>query len=323
MVNDGQDVRYVTGSGTLNGARTQITDTALAGNAMIQNNQVILLMGTTGAYTRTTISSGAGTDTLVLGATAAAGQTYYTIVTATSNVVTNGVAQSTSAGDYVAIDVDERDTDGNGTVDAGEGGMPVVIYYNTAAQTLRLARANKVNPTDPADWTRQNVFPAGDPNAQYSGQYVAMRFDADGGLHVVCYRSSTGDLLYLYAPDADNGAAYAFQNSVIVDSAGAVGTWADISLQGTVPHVSYLNSSMMGTFDGIKYASLRQITQNSITASTPTSAAATTLIGNTNVAAGQTVVFSDNSSRVIDTYNATTGEVTWTTALASAPKSAP
>ena len=87
-----------------------------------------------------------------------------------------------------------------------------MVYYNTVAQTLRLARADKVNPTAPADWTRQNVFRVGDPNAQFSGQHVAIKFDTGGGLHVVCYRSSSGDLVYLHAPDVDGG-DYVFQTA--------------------------------------------------------------------------------------------------------------
>jgi hypothetical protein len=236
---DAEDVRYVTGVGTRPNFST-LTDAALNGNPLIQNGQTIMLMDTNGNSSWTTISSGAGTGTLTLQNNANTARSHYTIVTGTSNLVTAGVAQSTNAGEYVAIDVDED-------------GLPVVIYYNTAAQTLRLARANKVNPTAPADWTRQNVFAGGDPNAMFSGQHVAMKFDANGNLHVVCYRSSAGDLLYLYAPDAD-GTDYAFQNSIVVDSEGAVGTSPDITLNGTTPYISYLSNSMIGTFEGLKMA---------------------------------------------------------------------
>jgi hypothetical protein len=236
---DADDVRYVTGVGTRPGGTT-LTDAALAGNPMIANDQTIMLMDTNGNSSWTTISSGAGTGTLTLANFTNTARSHYTIVTGTSNLVTTGVARSTNAGEYVAIDVDEN-------------GLPVVIYYNTAAQTLRLARANKINPTAPADWTRQNVFAGGDPNAMFSGQHVAMKFDVNGNLHVVCYRSSAGDLLYLYAPDAD-GTDYVFQNSVVVDSEGAVGTSPDITLNGTTPYISYLNNSMIGTFEGLKMA---------------------------------------------------------------------
>jgi len=238
---DAEDVRYVTGVGT-RPAANRVTDAALAGNTMIANGQTIMLMDTGGNsswITITAFNSGTGQITFTPNVNQLA-RTHYTIVTGTSNLVTTGVALSTNAGEYVAIDVDEN-------------GLPVVIYYNTAAQTLRLARANKVNPTAPADWTRQNVFAGGDPNAMFSGQHVAMKFDANGNLHVVCYRSSVGDLLYLYAPDAD-GTDYVFQNSVVVDSEGAVGTSPDITLNGTTPYISYLSNSMIGTFEGLKMA---------------------------------------------------------------------
>jgi large repetitive protein len=237
---DAQDVRYVTGIAT-RPSMTTLNDPALNGNAMIVNGQTIMLLDTNGQAFWTTISSGAGTSTLTLAGGTSTTRTHYTIITATSNLVTGGVAQSSAAGEYVAIDVDEN-------------GLPVVLYYNNAAQTLRLARATSTNPTSPSDWTRQNVFSVGDPNAQFSGQYVTMKFDASGGLHVVCYRTSSGDLLYLYAPDADGTDDYVFQNSVVIDSDGAVGTWADITLNGTTPYISYLNNSMTGTFEGLKLA---------------------------------------------------------------------
>ncbi len=237
---DAHDVRYITGIGT-RPAGTTLTDTALIGNTLIANGQTVMLMDTAGNSNYTTVSAfNSGTGQVTLAAFVNTARTHYTIVTGTSNVVTAGVAQSANAGEYVAIDVDEQ-------------GFPVVVYYNTTAQTLRLARANKVNPVAPADWSRQNVFAGGDSNAQFSGQHVAIKFDASGGLHVICYRSSAGDLLYLYAPDAD-GTDYVFQSSVVVDSEGAVGTWPDLTLNGVTPYVSYLNNSMVGTFEGLKLA---------------------------------------------------------------------
>jgi large repetitive protein len=302
---DAQDVLYVSGTGTR--TNTTLTDAALIGNTLITAGQTIMLMDGTGNTAYPTVTAfNSGTGAVSFANQFETARTNYTIVTATSNLVTAGVAQSASAGDYLAIDVDED-------------GLPVVLYYNTAAQTLRLARANKVNPSAPADWTRQDVFPALDTNRQFSGQHVAMKFDATGNLYVVCYRSSTGDLLYLYAPDADGGAAYTFQSSVIVDSAGAVGTWADISLEGGVPHVSYLNSTMIGTFDGIKYATLRPVTSALVGSSTTTSVTSATLVGSTDVAAGQVIVFSDGSSRSVSGFTSGTGQVSWTAPLGAAP----
>jgi hypothetical protein len=236
-------VRYVTGIATAR-TNTTLTDLAgLGGNTLVAAGQTIMLLNTAGDARYSTVTAfNSVTGVVTFNTTGETTRTHYTIVTGTSNLVPQGtgVARSTNAGEYVAIDVDEE-------------GKPVVVYYNTAAQTLRLARASVVNPTAPSDWTRQNVFVPGDPNAQFSGQHVAIKFDSSGGLHVVCYRSSSGDLVYLYAPDAD-GTDYVFQNSVVVDSAGAVGTWADITLNGVTPYVSYLNNSMIGTFEGLKLA---------------------------------------------------------------------
>jgi hypothetical protein len=147
---------------------------------------------------------------------------------------------SALAGEYVAIDVDEN-------------GYPVVLYYDISNQTLKLAYADAAVPTAYGNWTIQTVFQVGDPNRSFVGKYVSMKIDANGNIHAACSRTSSGSLIYLYAPDAD-GSDYVFDYSVEVDSEGAVGTWADISLNGTTPYISYLNNSMIGTFDGLKMA---------------------------------------------------------------------
>ncbi|MBL8966622.1 MAG: hypothetical protein JNG85_06405, partial [Spirochaetaceae bacterium] len=51
-----------------------------------------------------------------------------------------------------------------------------------------------------------------------------------------------------------NGSAYTFGPSVVIDSIGSVGVWADLSLDGLNPVISYLDSSMVNTFDGVKLA---------------------------------------------------------------------
>jgi len=144
------------------------------------------------------------------------------------------------AGEYVAIDVDEN-------------GFPVIMYYDISNQTLKLAYSDSAIPTAYTNWTIQTVFRADDPNRSFVGKYITMKIDAGGNIHAVCSRTSTGSLIYLYAPDAD-GADYTFDYSVEVDTEGAVGTWADISLNGTTPYISYLNNSMIGTFEGLKMA---------------------------------------------------------------------
>jgi hypothetical protein len=155
-----------------------------------------------------------------------------------SEVVASG--RSTHAGEYVAIDVDED-------------GYPVVMYYDISNQTLKLARATSTTPTSASNWTLQTVFDAGDPNKNYIGKYVTMKFDTAGNLYAACLKISTGNLVYLYAANVD-GTDYDFDQSVVIDNDGSVGAWADISLDGTTPYISYLNSSMIGTFSGLKVA---------------------------------------------------------------------
>jgi hypothetical protein len=147
---------------------------------------------------------------------------------------------SALAGEYVAIDVD-----GNG--------YPVVMYYDISNQTLKLAYSNSTTPTALGNWTIQTVFRSDDPNRTFVGKYVTMKMDSNGDIHAACSRTSTGSLIYLHAPNPGGG-SYTFDYSVEVDSEGAVGTWADITLDGTNPYISYLNNSMVGTFDGLKMA---------------------------------------------------------------------
>ena len=63
------------------------------------------------------------------------------------------------AGEYLAIDVDEN-------------GNPVILYYDNASQTLKLAWSTSATPTAYTNWRIQSVFQAGDPNRTYSGKYV-------------------------------------------------------------------------------------------------------------------------------------------------------
>ncbi|MBN2535827.1 MAG: hypothetical protein JXB88_23305 [Spirochaetales bacterium] len=155
-----------------------------------------------------------------------------------AQVVSSG--RSTYAGEYVAIDVDED-------------GYPVVMYYDISNQTLKLARSNSTAPSTASNWTLQTVFDTGDPNKNYVGKYITMKFDTTGNLYTACLKTSTGDLVYLHASNVD-GTDYDFDSSIVIDSEGSVGAWADMTLNGTTPYISYLNSSMIGTFSGLKVA---------------------------------------------------------------------
>jgi hypothetical protein len=135
---------------------------------------------------------------------------------------------------------------------------PVIIYYSTADNTLKIARANGnptiARPDNSGEWTKSFVFDSDDDNRLFSGYYVSAKMDSSGNIHVVCYRNSTGDLIYLYAPNVDGNGTYDFNKSEVVDRNGAVGAWCDIYLVGTTPYISYHNTSMISTFYGLKCA---------------------------------------------------------------------
>ncbi|PKL25609.1 MAG: hypothetical protein CVV47_06030 [Spirochaetae bacterium HGW-Spirochaetae-3] len=163
--------------------------------------------------------------------------------------------RSASAGEFSAIDTNPS-------------GYPVIAYYDMSNQTVKIARASAVNPSG-AQWALQTamvVTPWKDTNFKYSGKYITMRIDEAGYLHMAFYRNSTGDLLYMKSTNkpSDGTTAYAFGPSVIVDDLGSVGVWADLAIYEPTPgstaeddarpYVSYLDSSLANTFDGIKVA---------------------------------------------------------------------
>jgi len=160
--------------------------------------------------------------------------------------VTNGVARSSEAGEYLALVLDEQ-------------GLPVVIYYDITNATLRLARASTTNPATAADWTRQSVFQPGDPNRFNTGKHISAVVDDNGYLHIAFWSDDTGYLYYIKSSnDPDNGAAYTFDLAEVVDDTGTAGVWSDITLDRSgatdTPYISYLNSARLNTKDGLKMA---------------------------------------------------------------------
>jgi len=154
----------------------------------------------------------------------------------------DGSSRSSAVGEYSAIDVM---TNGN----------PVVAYYDTTNQTLKLAVATANDPTN-AQWTLQTVMDSEDPNYQYSGKYVSIRIDSNNDIHMVFYQNSMGNLIYMKSTaDPIHDGAYVFSDSIIIDSIGSVGAWADLTLDDSDnPVISYLDSSRADTFDGLKMA---------------------------------------------------------------------
>ncbi|MBN2626953.1 MAG: Ig-like domain repeat protein, partial [Spirochaetales bacterium] len=160
-----------------------------------------------------------------------------------SRIVDNGGASRTlAAGEFSAIDVMP------GT------GYPVIAYYDITNKTVKLARSNNATPNQ-SQWNLQTVMAADDENFTYSGKYITLKIDSQGYVHLAFYRNSTGDLIYMKSTNhPTDGSAYTFGDSVIIDSIGSVGVWADLTLENDEPVISYLDSSLVNTFDGIKMA---------------------------------------------------------------------
>jgi hypothetical protein len=168
-------------------------------------------------------------------------------------------------------------------IDLTSNGYPVIAYYDATNQTVKLAYANAAIPLTVANWKRQNVLQSSDPNYTFSGRYVSMRIDTRSGMqnriHIVFYRTSSGDLIYATGTQAAAGGAYTFEPSVIIDSVGNVGKWADLSLDANGnPWVSYADSSWFDSFDAVKMAYC--LTSTSATGAVNTSV--TTGLGNPN-----------------------------------------
>jgi hypothetical protein len=93
----------------------------------------------------------------------------------------------------------------------------------------------------------------------FSGKYISMRIDTRAGMnnriHMVFNRTSTGNLIYVTGTQTTSGTDYVFEPSVVIDSVGNVGKWADLSLDANGnPWVSYVDTSRVDSFDGIKMA---------------------------------------------------------------------
>lgn len=147
--------------------------------------------------------------------------------------------------------------DNIGGTDATGTHVPVIVYYDTTNHNLKIARGKSSEPVGTGGWNIEVI-----PNSNYVGQYVSMKMDSSGNLHISAFRNSTGDLIYIYVANINGVGSYDFATTpppvVVVDAEGSVGPWTDLALDGSdSPIISYLNLSAAGTFDGLKYAYVR------------------------------------------------------------------
>jgi len=147
-----------------------------------------------------------------------------------------GITRSTGTDEYLSIALDEEN-------------LPVVVYLDAGSSELRLARANNTDPQTEGAWKVQTILGTEDPNYALARDYFSAKIDTNGYLHIA-FRNSKGELCYVKSTnDPDGGAAYTFSDSVVLDTDGL---WADITLRGTTPYISYL--SKVNAYDGVKIA---------------------------------------------------------------------
>jgi hypothetical protein len=157
------------------------------------------------------------------------------------HVATGRVA---SAGVYNAITLDSF-------------GNPVIMYFDDTNKTLRLAVSDQNDPTASTDWTLQDVFQGTDPNRIDSGLNVSMAVDSAGDIHAVFHRASNSSMIYIKSTNGSTraaGDAFVFGDSVVIENGERASEWADITVEGTTPYISYLDSTRLNSFNGLKVA---------------------------------------------------------------------
>lgn len=181
-----------------------------------------------------------------------------------SNVVTKGEARVSSAGSYLSLDVTKT-------------GKPVIVYFDSDNETLRIAYSTSATPsmtdvdtsTDVAVAVGCGTFTRQTISGVKGGTYVQAKIDPQNYLHIM-YRDSDGQLCYIKSTNTPDGGAYTFGKSMVIETSGTYGTLSlmkevteEVTNDGTevvtkyVPCVAFLNSE--GTANGVKYSLLRDV----------------------------------------------------------------
>ena len=160
----------------------------------------------------------------------------------------DGLTRSTATGEYVGIDVTSKH-------------YPVIAYFDSVNQVIKLARANAENPKINKDypengahnWEVQRVItnPSDDNYTTTNGNYVDVQIDSDGKAHVV-FVNGKGELIYVKSKNSsdDGKTAYTFGPSVVIAENSPMNV--DLTVRGETPYIGYLSS--LGSFDGLNTA---------------------------------------------------------------------
>ncbi|MBQ0051555.1 MAG: Ig-like domain repeat protein [Treponema sp.] len=144
---------------------------------------------------------------------------------------------------------------------------PVIIYYNKTNRCLEVAYGNNSFPQKTSEWTKTTGIKPIGSKADF-GRYVSAAMDIDGNLHVAAQDADNAKLYYLYL--TKSGSTYTVAKSVAVDASNGAGRWNDIeltnpegrTLAAIKPVISYINTSFLGTTNGVKAAFLESVSES-------------------------------------------------------------
>lgn len=137
-------------------------------------------------------------------------------------------------------------------------GLPVIVYYDTQHNMIKLARSSITDPKGIATasdagasaWRIQQV-PLTEGHLGNNADYISAKIDSNGYIHII-FENSKGELVYIKSSNAPTGGAkYEFANgSIVIDECGM---WADITLDSNNrPYISYMNKA--NSYDSVKVA---------------------------------------------------------------------
>ena len=143
-------------------------------------------------------------------------------------------------------------------------GYPVVAYFDSTNQKLKLAVSSNATPATAANWKiRDNVIPSSNPVHFGTGAYVSIAIDTRTGInqnriHIAALNMSSMELVYItgmLTPTAAEALDPATVKVQVVDSTSNVGKWCNVSLDSNGnPWISYLDEGSLNSNEGIKVA---------------------------------------------------------------------
>ena len=154
---------------------------------------------------------------------------------------------SFKSGPYAAVGIVPKKNDNNELT----GFVGVVAWYDASSKRVCFSwNENPVSAVVGGDWQTHAKYLDG----EYTGWYVDMNVDGEGGIHIAYYNSAKGDLKYVYLSRYDAEPT----EPVTIDSYLSVGT--DLTIETRlendeyVPYIYYYNASSNKTPNSIKVA---------------------------------------------------------------------